>query len=153
MNISSKPCQYRTSFFLTIHCLIVLCKYLWNKSPKSSWKRSCSCPVNTPNPPDKFSTGFVYTYSLYFLLLAIYDIFLLFLKLLLSRNGMPWLRPWRAWTSSWCASSERRQPVVNTALLNERYNIQFYYPVDTSAGRLTVHDGNITHSVVSALVY
>jgi hypothetical protein len=87
------------------------------------------------------------------LLLVIYDIFLLFLKLLLSRNGMPWLRPWRAWTSSWCASSERRQPVLNTALLKERYNIQFYYPVDTSAGRLTVHDGNITHSVVSALVY
>ena len=63
--------------FLSIHCLIVLCKYLWNKSPKSCWKRSCSCPVNTPSP-HKFSTGFVYTYSQYFLLLAIYDIFLLF---------------------------------------------------------------------------
>jgi len=59
------------------------------------------------------------------LLLAIYDIFLLFLKLLLSRNGMPWLRPRRAWTSSWCASSERRQPLVNTSLLKEINNIQY----------------------------
>jgi hypothetical protein len=51
--------------FFSIHCLIVLCKYLWNKSPKSSWKRSCCSPVNTPLP-HKFITGFAISNLWYF---------------------------------------------------------------------------------------